>query len=74
MPSKRFKISICNGCFSLWSDQIVGNLNCETAPEYDKSRCPCLECLIKMVCKKECDDFMKYRNDIPIQYLRVKKE
>jgi hypothetical protein len=74
MSSRSFDINICKGCFSLWSDLRVGNLNCNMAPECNKRRCPCLKCILKMICKKECDDFIKYRGDIHVQYLRVKKE
>ncbi len=67
------KIQICRGCESLFPDdpKQQHNLNCRMEPMYEDKQCPCLTCLVKMRCRVEkgCEEFAKYRRNLPLRYL-----
>lgn len=52
------KIEICKGCSFLFSSLLPLNLSCGLPPFFtegsEKIYCPCLTCLVKVVCKKDC--------------------
>ncbi len=63
----------CKECDSLLSRDL-GGFNCRMAHEYDDKQCPCLDCLVKTMCQSECDDFIAYREGLPLGCRVVKKE
>jgi hypothetical protein len=43
--------NLCKGCSSLI---------CDLPPKTDEHQCPCVECLVKMICDDVCDEYLKY--------------
>jgi hypothetical protein len=46
----------CRGCYAYYQ------YDCMVLPKYKEKMCPCIECLIKMVCQKSCYKFKAYCN------------
>ena len=63
---KKFdKYKQCEGC--LYYDE-----NCGTIPQIDNSVCPCVSCLVKMVCTHTCDEWLNYTQEHrDIEYKKV---
>ena len=69
------KFAMCTGCSTFIGDN--NNLSppfcgCNMPPMFSKELlCPCLECLIKMVCTKDCDKVIEYAKYVPALYKNV---
>ncbi len=46
----------CEGCHTY----INAGFRCSTRLIKQSDRCPCIICLIKVVCKKACDEYRKF--------------
>ena len=54
------KINECMGCGG-WNGDKMGD--CQIVPVLKNgSECPCLICLVKIICDKPCPDFLTYIN------------
>lgn len=54
----------CKGCFSF------ENNICEILTlgfRYSAEKCPCKECLIKVVCEDGCENYYKFRGEYPYE-------
>ena len=49
---------MCKGCYAFSNER----LSCIVEPYYKGEYCPCLSCLLKMICRVDCDLFHKYAN------------
>lgn len=53
---------ICKGC----RGSCGANSSLRLAKNGDVTICPCVSCIIKVVCTKGCDEFSKYVDGKPI--------
>lgn len=53
----------CKGC-KLYEAR--SELYCNRSPITNDIKCPCIDCLVKMMCAISCDDFKSYK----LYYLR----
>ena len=47
----------CKGCLNLNS---IGHCSNRLDRIPESNQCPCLNCIVKMVCDNECDTFVKF--------------
>lgn len=48
----------CKGCQALDSDNCCTNGLDQNMPKDDQ--CPCFNCIVKVICQEECDEFLTY--------------
>jgi len=58
--SKEEIFELCNGCGVFTIKESGIRLNCDQLPKSKDKFCPCITCLIKMICTKACKEFRKY--------------
>lgn len=46
---------LCDGCITM----NIGE-GCKTTPELGVYKCPCIECLLKVVCDVPCEEWFTY--------------
>lgn len=51
-------MSDCQGCTLYFSDEDY--YGCELNPLYEENKCPCIECIIKMICDTNCNEFIEF--------------
>lgn len=54
----------CRGCVALENGQI---LECFPIREGYSDNCPCRECLVKVTCTKECEEFDTFAEGTPYE-------
>jgi hypothetical protein len=68
------KFTICYGCSTFIDENSVSVpfCACDLPPVFSKElSCPCIECLIKMVCTEECDKVRNYASNLSSVHRRV---
>lgn len=69
MISDKKSINYCEGCGNEnYCD--YKSLNRILGPD---GLCPCTDCIIKMMCEKECDDYKYWLNPINIRFRKKMK-
>ncbi len=56
------KNSVCEGCL-LYSEYH----HCGIMPTFDNEDCPCLTCIIKMVCRQICPELTQYKDKYEVK-------
>lgn len=59
----------CAGCTAIWHVLLGNQCLCSVIED-----CPCLHCLIKIVCKTMCDDLNKHREKAKLWVIRNEPE
>ena len=59
--------SACKGCKTYYYSEVLGDYRCAyglkpyTIINSTTEMCPCIKCIIKSMCNRECEDYKKYR-------------
>jgi len=70
MTKKNTPNKICIGCRSYILDKHRRVCDIEEPFVSKTEKCPCIDCLIKSMCRKPCGDFKSYRSKYLRQWLR----
>ena len=60
--------NLCKGC-DIWTrkeDNSGLTPQCKFIPTINNINCPCIICLLKMICLKPCEEYLKYVKSLEI--------
>ena len=51
----------CKGCFTRIVTIGYATVDCNHTPYNDDGKCPCTECIVKVICKYQCSTFIDFQ-------------